>query len=295
MTASLTRPHLRRAVDVVRPPALVARDLVGRATSSQRALPSLLVIGGQRCGTTSLHKALAQQPQVFRPVWRKGVHYFDVAYANGPQWYRSHFPRKSTLARAAEQHRTESFCFESSPYYMFHPLAALRIRSTLPGVRVVVLVRDPVERAYSAHAHELARGFETLPFEAALAAEDERLAGEAARMTADPAYISHAHRHQAYRSRGEYVPQLERLAGVLGRDQIKVIDSHRFFSHPDNVYDDLLDWLGTRLVVKAGFERHNARERSSLPEGVRRRLDAHFAPLDDRLGEWLGHTPTWRE
>ncbi|MCW2775638.1 MAG: sulfotransferase [Nocardioides sp.] len=295
MTTGTVKVRRARAADPLRPPVLAVRDVVGRATAQRRALPSLLLIGGQRCGTTSLYQALAQQPHLFRPVWRKGVHYFDVAYDRGPDWYRSHFPRKSVLSRAAARHHTEAMCFESSPYYMFHPLAAHRIRSTLGAVRVVVLVRDPVERAYSAHAHELARGYETLPFEEALAAEDGRLRGEADQMVADPTYHSHAHRHQAYRTRGEYAPQLERLAGILGRDQIKVIDSHRFFREPEPVYADLLGWLGTRMVVDPEFERHNARPRLPLSDGVRLDLSAHFAPYDDQLGEWLGHTPSWRE
>jgi len=102
--------------------------------------------------------------------------------------------------------------FESSPYYLFHPLALDRIAADLPDVKLVVLVRDPVERAYSAHAHEAARGYEDLSFAAALEAEEGRLDGEVERLLGDPAYESHAHRHQAFRSRGEYAVQLERAA-----------------------------------------------------------------------------------
>lgn len=282
------------AVEALRPHARGARDLLGRATASRRALPTVLICGGQRCGTTSMYKALVQQPHLFRPVWRKGVHYFDVAHDRGPQWYRSHFPLESTLARAAAQHGAPSFTFESSPYYLFHPLAGDRIAAELPDVRLVVLVRDPIERAYSAHAHELARGFETLPFAEALAAEEGRLEGEVDRILADPAYESLAHRHQAYRSRGEYATQLERLAGLVGRDRIKVVDSHRFFSTPEVVHEDLLTWLGTRAVVPTVFERHNARPRLDMDPGLRAELDQHFAPHDLQLADWLDQPPSWR-
>lgn len=295
MTVATWRPVLDTAAETLRPHVLRARDHVGRATSGRRALPSVLVIGGQRCGTTSMYKALVQQPQVFRPVWRKGIHYFDVSYDRGLDWYRSHFPLARSLARAEAQHGAAAFCFESSPYYMFHPLASTRIAATLPGVRLVVLVRDPIERAYSAHAHELARGFETLPFAEALAAEEDRLAGEAEHMVTHPGYVSPAHRHQAYRSRGEYAPQLDRLARQLGRDRIKVVDSHRFFADPEPVYGDLLRWLGSRVVVPTVFERHNARPRLPMDEALRRRLDEHFAPFDDQLTEWLGGPPSWRQ
>ena len=87
----------------------------------------------------------------------------------------------------------------------------------LPDVRILAMLRDPVERAYSAYKHELARGFETEPFERALELEDERLAGQAERMLADPDYQSFSHRHHAYVRRGQYAEQLHRLRQLLPR------------------------------------------------------------------------------
>ena len=282
------------AKDTSRHVLLRGADLAGRATSSARVLPELLVCGGQRCGTTSMYKALAQQPTIYRPVWRKGVHYFDVPPGRGLEWYRAHFPLRAQLDRAARKHRTRALSFESSPYYLFHPLAADRIAADLPDVKLLVLVRDPVERAYSAHAHELARGYETLGFEDALDAEEGRLAGEAERLLADPTYESHAHRHQAYRSRGEYAPQLERISSLFGRDRIKVVDSHRFFAEPEPVYADVMQWLEVEPSVSPIYERHNARPRPEMSESLRTRLDEHFAPHDQALEDWLGRPPSWR-
>lgn len=287
-------PGARGLLDRSRPSLVRSADVVGRATSRSRALPGLVICGGQRCGTTSMYKALVQHPTIFRPVWRKGVHYFDMATDRDLDWYRSHFPLQWQLDRASRRHGTPALCFESSPYYLFHPLAADRIAAELPAVRVLVLVRDPVERAYSAHAHERARGFEDLGFEEALDREDERLAGEAERLAADPTYRSHAHRHQAYRSRGEYAPQLERFDALVGRDRLKVVDSHRFFTEPEQVFAEVLDWLGVAARGRQEFEQHNARPRPDLAGGVRARLDEHYVPFDEALTSWLGHVPTWR-
>ncbi|MEO7352107.1 MAG: sulfotransferase domain-containing protein [Marmoricola sp.] len=273
---------------------LQSSDALGRATSGARVLPDLLVCGGQRCGTTSMYKALVQQPTIFRPVWRKGVHYFDVGYDHDLSWYRSHFPLEAQLNRAAKRHGTRALSFESSPYYLFHPLAADRIAADLPEVKLIVLVRDPVERAYSAHAHEFARGFETLGFEAALDAEAERIDGEAERLRNDPAYRSHAHRHQAYRSRGEYATQLERIVGLFGRDRIKVVDSHRFFSEPESEYAEVMSWLGVVPSVDTVFEKHNARPRPEMDDSLRTQLEQHFEPHDRALETWLGKVPSWR-
>lgn len=280
-------------VDRARPGLLRGSDLIGQATSSGRALPGLLIAGGQRCGTTSMYKALVQQPTIFRPVWRKGVHYFDGPYERGLDWYRSHFPFKWQLEHAARRHETRALCFESSPYYLFHPQSADRIAADLPNVKILVLVRDPVERAHSAHAHEFARGYESLDFEAALAAEPERLAGEAEKIVADPDYASHAHRHQAYLSRGEYAAQLTRLEYLFGRERIKVIDSHRFFKDPEPVFAEVLDWLGVASRAATQFDRHNARPRVQMASSLRQRLETHFESHDAALEAWLGHRPSW--
>ena len=112
---------------------------------------------------------------------------------------------------------------EASGYYMFHPCAPARMAEHLPDVKIMAMLRDPVERAFSAYKHELARGFETESFERALALEDERLAGQAERMLADASYQSAAHRHQAYVRRGQYAEQLERLRDHFPAEQIHVV------------------------------------------------------------------------
>ncbi|NYG60266.1 hypothetical protein BJ980_003189 [Nocardioides daedukensis] len=282
------------AVDRARPALLRAADIIGRLTHDGRALPGLLICGGQRCGTTSMYKALLQHPTIFRPVWRKGVHHFDEGHRGDVADYRAHFPLQSHLDRAEHRHGTRALCFESSPYYLFHPLAATRIAHVLPDVKLLVLVRDPVERAYSAHAHELARGYEDLPFREALAAEPWRLDGEEERLLRDPTAESHAHRHQAYRSRGEYADQLDRISPLFNPDQIKVVDSHRFFTDPVPVFEEVLNWIGVRPLGTPRFERHNARPRQDLPTDLRDELTEHFAPHDEALTLWLGETPSWR-
>jgi hypothetical protein len=267
----------------------------GRLTSGARVLPDFLVAGGQRCGTTSMYRALSAHPAALKPVLHKGVHYFDTGYDHGPGWYRAHFPLRVTARQVERRTGISPLAFESAPYYLCHPLAAERIARDLPGVRLIVLVRDPVERAYSAHAHELARGFETEEsFERALDLEESRLAGEAEKIVADPSYNSHSHQHHAYLDRGRYVDYLERLEKLFGRDRLYVVDSHEFFADPEPVYDGVLEFLGLPRRGHPSFERHNARRRSPMPEALRTRLMDHFEPYDVRLAEWLGRTPSWR-
>jgi hypothetical protein len=276
---------------------LVAQQVsrtAGRWTAGARMSPSFLIIGAQRCGTTSMYRTLSQHPAALPPVWHKGVHYFDVAYDRGPQWYRGHFPLERTGERAARRAGSPAVTFESSPYYSWHPLAAARIAQDLPGVRLLMLLRDPVERAYSAHAHEIARGFETEGFERALELEAPRLEGAEAALIADPLSHSHAHQHQAYVTRGRYIDQLLRIEAAVGRDRMLVIDSDEFFSEPEPVFDSVLEFLGLPPASGIVFERHNARPRSPMTPELRTSLQARYEEDDERLAAWWGRRPSWR-
>ena len=266
----------------------------GRFTAAARMMPSFLIVGAQRCGTTSLYKTLAQHPMVLPAVLHKGAHYFDVGYGHGPSWYRGHFPLLATARRAAPSPDRLPITGESSPYYMFHPLAGQRIAADLPGVKLLVLLRDPVERAYSAHTHETARGYETEPFERALELEPGRLAGEVDKLLADPTYHSHSHQHNAYVTRGRYAEQLERLEALFGRDRIHVVDSQRFFTDPEPVFAGVVEFLGIDKADGILFEQHNARPRSPMPAALRQRLEDQFAESDAALARWLDAPPSWR-
>jgi Sulfotransferase domain len=269
----------------------------GRLTSPARMTPSFLICGGQRCGTTSLYRALAAHPVVLKAVLHKGVHYFDTSYRQGMAWYRGHFPLQRTADRISDRYGAPARAFESSPYYMYHPQAAARIARDLPYAKIVVLVRDPVERAYSQHAHEVARGFEPeLNFGSALALEPARLHREEEKLAADPEYYSFAHQHHAYRARGEYARYLDVMARHVGRERIHVVESERFFAEPEQVYDSVLQFLGLPTnLARPPFERHNARPRTvDMDPGDRRLLTAYYGPHDVALANWLGRMPTWR-
>jgi hypothetical protein len=258
-------------------------------------LPDFLLVGAQRSGTTSLHRALTQHPSVVNPLFHKGVHYFDMAYSRGFRWYRGHFP-VSTVARVrVGREAGQPHTFESSGYYMHHPLAPARIATDLPGVRLLAVLRDPVERAYSAHRHELLRGFETEEsFERALELEPERLAGEVERMVADPTYASFSHRHHSYVDRSQYVTQVRSLFELFGRDRVHVLDAEAFFARPQEEFDRVLDFLGLLPWQPPSFDQHNARPRSPMAESTRARLRDHFEPFDAELSALLGRPLAWR-
>jgi Sulfotransferase domain len=276
---------------------IARRSLVRAAqpTYRLRMLPGFLIVGAQRAGTTSLFSVLAQHPAIFSPIRnRKELHFFDNEYDRGLKWYQSQFPIRARARMAVRGTGVQPVAFEGSPYYMFHPLVPGRIHRDLPGVRLIVMVRDPVERAYSQHAHQVGLGLESEPFERALEMEESRIDGEAEKLAADPAYNSRAYWLYAYRTRGHYADQLERMEKIFGRDRIHVIDSGDFFASPGPDYERVLDFLGLPNLGQPVFTPQNARPRSPMPQTLQAALDEHFRPHDERLAAWLGRVPSWR-
>ena len=298
------RPARDRATSFLRDPRFmmpsVKRSVAGSLVTTRAVtggagmLPSFLIVGAQRCGTTSMVRALGQHPSMFNAILNQEVHFFDDSYGHGLRWYRSHFPLRAYARLASRKAPAPPLAFESSPYYMFHPLAPARIARDLPGVKLVVMLRDPAERAYSAHAHESFVGHETEPFERALELEAGRLDGEAERIAAVPGYVSRSHHYHAYRARGQYVDQLERLELLFGRERIHVIDSAAFFGDPAPAYEAVLRFVGLPRATLPSFTRYNARPRVPMSESVRAALREYYQPYDERLARWLGHRPSWR-
>ncbi len=257
------------------------------ATASGRSLPAFLIIGAQRSGTTSLYRYLVQHPRV-APAWpSKGVHYFDLEPQRSLRWYRAHFPRASRGLTSGE----------GAPYYLFHPLVAARVAQALPDVRVIVMLRDPVERAHSQYQQEFARGFEDEDrFERALELEPQRLAGEEERLIAEPGYRSYSHQHHSYVARGLYLDQLLRWEAALGRERILTLVADEFFADPAAGYASTLAFLGLPEPPSLpAFAAHNARPYSKLEPETEAMLRTRFAESNRRLEQHLGRSLPWNQ
>lgn len=266
-----------------------------RPTTRWRVLPDYLIVGTQRGGTTSLQNVLMAHPNIASARLMKGVHYFDTAYHRGGKWYQLQFPTRA-YARWIER-RTGSplRVGEASPYYMFHPLAADRIAADLPGVKIIALLRDPVERAISHHKHEVRRGNEPLPLDAALEAEADRLAGESERIIAEaPTYHSFAHQTHSYVARGQYADQVQALHDRFGTDRVLILSSENLFSHPQDSCERVFEFLGVTPDIPDEFPRMNPTKDSKVDPSVRERLRNEFASSNQRLFAMLGETFPWQ-
>jgi hypothetical protein len=291
----LPRLPAERIPAIPAPLRAVVRNAVwryGRATSALRPLPDFLVIGAQKAGTTALYAYLRWHPAVLGPSWKE-VSFFDRHYARGEAWYRGHFPNRLRVRLARRRTGLEPVVGEASPSYLYHPLAPRRVHDLVPDVRLIAILRDPVERAFSHYNHEVALGREPLSFEQAIEAEGERLHGEVERMLREPTYFSHAWWNYTYLGRGRYAEQLERWLEAFPREQLLVLTSEQLSARPAETYADVLRFLGLPPHELSSFPRLNTREYGAMAPRTRAALADRFAEPNRELAELLGRDPGW--
>jgi hypothetical protein len=263
----------------------VARNAVwtfGRATARWRPLPDFLVIGAQKGGTTALYAYLRWHPGITGPSWKEVI-FFDRHWWRGEGWYRGQFPIRSGGLLVGE----------ASPSYLSHPLAPARVRSLVPDAKLVALLRDPVDRAFSQYQHEVALGREPLSFEEALAVEDERTRGEVERLVADERAFSRAWWDHTYVARGMYADQLERWLAVLPREQLLVVITDELGERPAETYASILAFLGAAPHELADYPRVFDREYQPMRAVTRAMLAERFAEPNRRLEALLGRELPW--
>jgi hypothetical protein len=277
---------VERVVRIPMPARVVLRNAVwayGRATSALRPLPDFLIVGAQRAGTSALYTYLRRHPDIGGPPWKE-VNFFDIRYERGASWYRGHFP----IRRAGRP----QLVGEASPSYLFHPLAPERVAALLPDVRVIALLRDPVDRALSHYHHEVDLGREPLSFEDALDREEERMRGEWERL-ADPSYFSYAWWNHTYFARGLYAEQLERWQSAVPRERLLTIVSEEFFADPPGTYARVLEFLGAAPYELDSYPPVFSREYGQMRPETRDRLAGRYLEPNRRLAELLGRQLPW--
>jgi hypothetical protein len=291
--------HLRLPAELVPslPPAVKAaarrtQQAYGLATAGQRPLPDFLIIGAQKAGTTALFAYLRWHPEITGPSWKE-VSFFDRRYREDERAYRASFPAKPRQWLVKRRRGRWPLVGEASPSYILHPLAPQRARDLVPDARLIALLRNPVDRAYSHYQHEVRLGREPLSFEDALDAEEDRLRGEVERMTAEPSYFSHAWWNYTYAARGRYAEQLGRWFELFPRDQLLVLFTEELDGDTAGTYACVLDFLGARPHELGSYPRIFNHEYTSMAPATRARLEAEFEEPNRELARLLGREPPW--
>ena len=245
------------------------------------ALPGLLIIGAQKAGTTSMLRYLVEHPAI-TASWLKEVHFFDDHFDKGESWYRTQFgaPERGRLF------------LEASPYYLFHPLAPRRAVSVVPEAKLLVMLREPVARAFSHYRHEVSKGREPLSFEDAIASEATRLADSDGQLARGEVAISFHHRHFSYVRRGLYADQISRWLDHFPKSSVLFVKAEDMFAAPQQAADRVWSFLGFSSVTLPQPKQWHQRGGEGISDSSRERLANLYAEPNARLERMTGIS--WR-
>lgn len=238
-------------------------------------LPNFLIIGCQKCGTSSLHHYLAKHPSVWSPE-KKELHFFDYYYDYGVPFYKRFF-------RNQPDNIADLLVGEATPEYVFHPYSAERINKVLPNVKAIVLLRNPIERAFSAWGMGVRQGWENLTFEDAVAAEGERIKGDLYKMSIDKNFYGYEWNHHSYLLRGHYSHQIENWLLHFKRENLLVLSAERFFSNTKEEFKKVCDFLELDEWYPEEFKNMFVGINNELSIKTRKNLVAYFQPCNQEL------------
>ncbi len=264
-----------------------------RLTWHHRMLADFLIVGAMKSGTSSLYAYLAQHPQLM-PSYIKEVHFFDGCKAQqctekvnnfrkGEAWYRAHFPLKTDPHNRA---------FEATPLYLFYPHAAKRIFATNPEMKIIIILRNPTERAISHYFHVRQRGGESLPIMEALQADYDRQESD---MIDEDGYRKKSFYYPSYKRRSLYSQQIKRFLRYFPKEQMLILSSEDLFAHPEHMVKQVFAFLGvdTEFTVKDLTPQNVAMNKVAVDPKVRQYLNDYFLPYNKELYALLDRDFGW--
>jgi hypothetical protein len=271
---------------IVRP--LPKRNFI---TAGSRILPSFLIAGVQKGGTTSLVQYLSKHKQLLQPQ-RKDIFFFNnmTRFNKGVDFYRAFFSLRIQQRTANLMRSNKTQTFDGTPNYFDSPGAAQRISQTLPEAKIILLLRNPVSRAYSNYNMALKFKFETLPFYEALMKEDERIAW----FEKSEFFKGHNFVYQrlAYRKRGEYALFLPDWINTFG-NRLHIEFSEDLDKQPHETYSRILKFLELD-EQKLEFTQYNKGEyKSKIDNQSLEYLTNHYAPFNTQLKSMLNKNLPW--
>lgn len=262
-------------------------------TGSAHVLPNFLIIGAARSGTTSLYEYLTQHPSII-PGTGKEVYFFDKKFSKGINWYKSFFPTKMTISRFENKQQSKCLTGEATPRYLHYFYAPKRVFDLIPNVKLIILLRNPIDRAYSHYQMEVDSGNEDLSFEDAIEQEEKRISNDMNKMKHDENFYSVYFYRKSYLTRGLYAEQLKRWFKFFPKEQFLILKSEDLYSNPSKIYHQTLDFLDLPKHDLSIFKAHRQRKYSSISSETRQKLIDYFTPYNDQLYRLLGRNFDWK-
>lgn len=183
---------------------------------------------------------------------------------------------------------------EATPEYLLNPAVPERVAKTIPDVRLIVLLRNPIDRAFSHYHHYRRLGLENLSFEEAVEAEPDRIEDQMEKLRTEGTHDGRRYARYSYLTRGHYAEQIECWLEYFSEDQFLILESGAFFNKPEHTVQHVFSHLGVQrgqIEVEGAHGKGSYRE--SMGAAVRTRLQEYFKPKNEALYELIGRRFEW--
>jgi hypothetical protein len=263
------------------------------ASASGRCLPDFVIAGAGKSGTTSLWQYLAEHPNVASSTIKE-VHFFNRNFHRGINWYRAHFPL-ATVSDSQGAGIARKITGDATPSYLYHPLVPERLAAVIPNVKILLLLRNPVDRTFSHYQLKIKRRQEKRAFDEAIESQLLAIADTNAKIANGPQDASGVVDNRfPYIDHSLYINHILRWERFFPSSQFLIIESSEFFQQTESVYMRVLDFLGLPSWKPGRFgNRYPGNYSQRLPAESRRRLAEFFAPHNSRLYSHLGRRFDW--
>ena len=266
------------------------RNIFG-ITGPLRVLPDFIIIGSMKCGTTSLYYDICEHPCA-SPAAYDEIGFFDSNFHLGLNWYRSMFPRKKQIEDVRRKEGT-AITGEDTPFYFWNPTAAKRIKKLLPNIKLISILRNPIDRAYSEYQDWSSRESNPPSFETVI--ENEiNLQREYPRLITEGNFEVFNQKN-SYLLKGVYVDQLKIWAGLFPKEQIFTLSTENLNSDPTAALESVFQYLNLPDYKIKNTQRQKQKKYVPMNSQTRKILIEFFKPHNERLFKFIGKKFDWDE
>jgi len=246
-----------------------------------------------KVGSSSLYDYLVQHPNIGASA-RKEVRFFDITYRRGVGWYRSYFPTSQYKRYFERKNKQPYITGEATPFYILHPYAVQRMKDVVPNIKLIVILRNPINRAYSHYQHQVRRGLEELSFEDAIKNEEERFSFLQKQFLNDEVReYNQKHIPLPYLSMGIYVKYLKNLMKYFPKEQILILKNEDMAKNSQQTLDETFNFLQVPNYKIKDLEKRRVGSYVKMNQKTREFLLNFYKPHNNELDKLLGMKFDW--
>ena len=264
------------------------RNIFG-ITGPLRVLPDFIIIGSMKCGTTSLYYDICEHPCA-SPAAYDEIGFFDSNFHLGLNWYRSMFPTKRQI-EGVRRKEGVAITGEDTPFYFWNPVAAKRIQKLLPNIKLITILRNPIDRAYSEYQDQASNESDFPSFETVIENEMNMKRNDTSLITEENFEIFNQKNSNLLK--GIYVDQLKIWTRLFPKGQIFTLTTEDLNSDSIGTLELVFQYLNLPKYKIKNPQYKKQKKYVSMNTQTRKLLIQFFKPHNEELFKFIGKKFDW--